>query len=192
MNCLRADQIYLFLEGDLSPLEYRSIKDHFSSCDKCRAAVQERKLFLEASQSLPAWETPDDFTQRVIDRIFPHRITLRDWVITASVGLSSAALAFLAVFLLSGQNLADLFIHLNQTTLNLFQNLVVVLAKAVKLISAGARVIFKIASLIIKGLAGFGNFLSPEFQVGLVAFTIIATVLLFLGAKRKLFAGEKA
>jgi predicted anti-sigma-YlaC factor YlaD len=192
MNCLRIDQIYLYLEGELSSSEYRSIKDHISSCEKCRRAVQERKRLIEASQSLPLWVTPPQFTQRILDRIFPQRITLRDWIITASVGLSSTVLAFFVVYLVSGQNLAHLFINLNQTALNLFQNVIVVLVKTAKLISVGVQVIFKIASLILKGFVSLSTFLSPEIQIGLTALTVIAMALLLIGAKRKLFAGEKA
>lgn len=192
MNCLRIDQIYLFLEGELSPKEYRSIEDHISSCEKCQKAVEERKLLVEASQSLPVWETPQDFTQRVLARIFPKRITLRDWVVTASIGLSSAVLAFFAVYLISGQNLAELFINLNRTVLKLFQNIVVVLVKTAKLISVGIQVILKLASLILKGFASLTTILNPELQIGLIALTVVFTALLLFGAKRKLLAGEKA
>jgi hypothetical protein len=192
MKCLRVDQVYLFLEGELSPKEHRSIEYHVSSCEKCRKAVEERKLLVEASQSLPVWETPQDFTQRVLAHIFPKRIALRDWIVTASIGLSSALLAFFVVYLLSGQNLADLFINLNRTVLNLFQNIVVLLFKMAKLISVGIQVILKIVSLILKGFASLTTIMSPELQIGLIALTVVFTALLLFGAKRKLLAGEKA
>lgn len=192
MNCLRIDQIYLFLEGELSSEKNRSIEDHISSCEKCRKAVEERKLLVEASQSLPVWETPQDFTQRVLAHIFPKRITLRDWIVTASIGLSSAVLAFFVVYLISGHNLANVFINLNRTVLNLFQNIVVALVKTAKLISIGIQVILKIVSLILKGFASLTTILSPELQIGLIALAAIFTALLLFEAKRKLLAGEKA
>jgi predicted anti-sigma-YlaC factor YlaD len=192
MNCLHIDQIYLFLEGELSPKEHRSIEDHIFSCEKCRNAVEERKLLVEASQSLPVWETPQDFTQRVLAHIFPKRIAFRDWIVTSSIGLSSAVLAFFVVYLISGQNLADLFINLNRTVLNLFQNIVVMLVKTAKLISVGIQVILKIVSLILKGFASLTTILSPELQIGLIALTVVFIALFLFGAKRKLLAGEKA
>lgn len=192
MNCLRIDQIYLFLEGELSSEKNRSIEDHISSCEKCRKAVEERKLLVEASQSLPVWETPQDFTQRVLAHIFPKRITLRDWIVTASIGLSSAVLAFFVVYLISGHNLANVFINLNRTVLNLFQNIVVALVKTAKLISIGIQVILKIVSLILKGFASLTTILSPELQIGLIALAAIFTALMLFEAKRKLLAGEKA
>jgi hypothetical protein len=191
MNCLHLDQIYLFLEGELPPEEYRSVKNHISSCGHCRKAVQERKLLVEASQSLPNLEIPQDFTRRILDSIFPKRISLRDWVIAASVGLSSAVLAFFIIYLFSGQTLTDLFIHLNQTVLTLFENIVVVLTKAAKLVYVGFLVLFKIASLIITGLGSLTTILSPQFQIGLIAFAVIVSALLLFGIKRKFLAGEK-
>ena len=192
MNCLTIDQIYLYLEGELSSMDNRSIEDHISSCDKCQKAVAERKMLLEASQSLPVWEIPKDFTPRVLAYIFPKKITLRDWFVTAAIGLVSAVTAFFVVYLISGQNLADLFINLNRTALNLFRNIVVVLAKAAKLISVGIQLIYKIISLFIRGLASFTTILSPELQIGLIVLTVIITALLLFGAKRKFLAGEKA
>jgi predicted anti-sigma-YlaC factor YlaD len=192
MNCVRIDQVYLFLEGELSTEENRSIKDHISTCEKCRKAVEERKLLIEASQSLPVWEIPQDFTQRVLAHIFPKKITLRDWIVTASIGLSSAVLAFFVVYLISGHNLADVFINLNRTVLSFFQNIIVVLVKTAKLISVGIQVILKIISLILKGFASLTTILSPELQIGLIALSAIITALLLFGVKRKLLAGEKA
>jgi multisubunit Na+/H+ antiporter MnhF subunit len=192
MNCLRVDQIYLFLEGELSPKENRSIKAHLFSCEKCKKAVEDRKLLVEASQSLPAWKAPQELAHRVLANIFPKRIALRDWVVTAVLGLSSAVLAFFVVYLVSGQTLADLFINLNHTALNLFQNIVVLSVKAAKLISVGIQIILKIVSLIIKGLGSLTTILGPELQIGLILLTVIITALLLFGAKRKLLAGEKA
>jgi len=192
MNCVRIDQVYLFLEGELSTEENRSIKDHISTCEKCRKAVEERKLLIEASQSLPVWETPQDFTQRVLAHIFPKKNTLRDWIVTASIGLSSAVLAFFVVYLISGHNLADVFINLNRTVLSFFQNIIVVLVKTAKLISVGIQVILKIISLILKGFASLTTILSPELQIGLIALSAIITALLLFGVKRKLLTGEKA
>ena len=192
MNCLHIDRIYLYLEGELSPSENRSIKEHISTCEKCRKAVEERRLLMQASQSLPSWETPKDFTQRILAQIFPKKITLRDWVITASIGLSSAVLAFFAVYLISGQNLASLFINLNQTAISLFRNFIVVLVKAAKLISIGIQVIQKIASLLFKGIASLTTILDLELQIGLFVLFLVITALFFYGIKRKFPAGEKA
>jgi hypothetical protein len=192
VNCLPSDKIYLFLEGELSYEEHRSIKDHISSCEKCSQAVKDRQLLIEASQSLPVWQIPRDFTQHVLARIFPEKIRLRDWLFTAALGLSSAVLAFFVVYLLSGQNLADLFINLSQTGLDLFRNIVIALVKAAKLISVGIQVIIKIALPTLKGFASLTTILSPELQIGLTALMVIIAALLLFGARRKLLAGEKA
>jgi anti-sigma factor RsiW len=192
MSCLRIDQIYLYLEGELSPEDTQSVKEHISSCTKCKRAVEEREFLVKASKSLPPLEIPPDFTQRVLDQIFPPTTSLREWLTTAAIGISSAVLAFFAFYLLSGQNLAHLFINLNRMALNLFRNFIVVLAKAAKLISLVTKVLLKVGSMLVNGLASLTTLLSPEIQIILILLTIILSALLLYGAKRKFSAGEKA
>lgn len=192
MSCLRIDQIYLYLEGELSPEDTQSIQEHISSCMKCKRAVQERELLVKASKSLPALEIPPGFTQRVLVQIFPQITSLREWVTTAAAGISSAVLAFFIFYLLSGQNLAHLFINLNRMALNLFRNFIVVLAKSAKLISLVIKILLRIGSLFVNGLESLTTLLSPEIQIILIILTVILSALLLYGAKRKFFAGEKA
>jgi hypothetical protein len=192
MSHLHIDQIYLFLEGGFSLEEDLSIKNHISSCAKCRQAVEERRLLIQASQSLPAWETPPDFTQRLMAKIFPQKISLRQWFITAALGLSSAVFAFFVIYQLSGQNLADLFINLNHSALALFQNACVIVVKAVKFFSAGIEVILKILAITLKGLTGLASILAPELQITLIILTVLVSGFVLYSLKRKLFAGEKA
>lgn len=192
MSCLRIDQIYLFLEGELSPAEILSIEQHIASCAKCRQAVEERRLLIQASQSLSAWETPPDFTERVLAKIFPRKTSLRQWFATVSLGLSSAVLAFFVIYLVSGQNLAKLFINFNHSALGLFRNAVVILAKAAKFIFSGIEVILKILTVFLKGLTSFTSILFSELLIILIILTVIVSVFLLYGLKRKLSAGEKA
>jgi len=58
MSCLRLDQIYLYLEGQLPASEIKELEKHLASCLKCQEAVEERKVLLQASQTLPLLETP--------------------------------------------------------------------------------------------------------------------------------------
>jgi hypothetical protein len=190
MSCLRIDQIYLYLEGGLSLEETQSIQEHISSCMKCKRAVEERELLVKASKSLPALEIPPGFTQRVLAQIFPQVTSLRQWLTAAAIGVSSAVLAFLAVYLSSGQNLAYLFKNLNRVGLNLFRNVIVVLVKAAKLISLVIKIFFEIGSMLVNGLASLTTILSPEIRIILIVLTMILSALLFYGAKRKFFAGE--
>lgn len=192
MKCLRIDQIYLYLEGELSSEDAQVLQEHISSCPKCKKAVEERRLLVKASKALPSLEIPPDFTQRVLAQIFPKTTSVRGWLTTTVVGLSSAVLAFFAVYLLSGQNLPHLFINLNNMTLNLFRNFIVVLIKTAKLISLVMKIFLEIGSMLFKGLANLTTILNPETQIILIALTVILSALLLYGAKRKFFAGEKA
>ncbi len=192
MSCLHIDQIYLFLEEGFSPEETQSIREHISSCLKCRSAVEEREVLVKASKSLPPLEIPPGFTQRVLTQIFPRVTPLREWLTAAAVGIISAVFAFFAVYLLTGQNLGYLFINLNRMALDLFRNFIFILVKASKLISLLVKILYKLGSLFVNGLANLTTLLNPEIQIILIALTVILSALLLYGAKRKFFAGEKA
>jgi hypothetical protein len=192
MRCLRIDQIYLYLEEELSPEEIQSIQEHISSCAKCKRAVEERERLVKASKSLPDLEIPPGFTQRVLDQIFPQVTSLKQWLTATAIGMSSAVLAFFAVYLLSGQNLAYLFKNLNRVGLNLFRDSVVILAKAAKLISLVIKILSTIGSMLVNGLVSLTTLLSPEIQIILIALTVILSAFLLYVAKKNLFAGEDA
>jgi hypothetical protein len=76
--------------------------------------------------------------------------------------------------------------------LNLFRNIIVVLAKATKLISLVIKVFLKLCSMLVNGLASLTTLLSPEIQIILIVLTITLSAFLLYGAKRKFSAGEKA
>ncbi len=70
MTCLHIDQICLFIEKDLSLEEARKVERHLASCAKCRNAVDERRMLLQAAESLPVLQAPPDFPQQVMAKIF--------------------------------------------------------------------------------------------------------------------------
>ncbi len=51
MNCLFLDQVYLYLENELTHEESNSIAGHIASCEKCRNAVEDRRILMEAAES---------------------------------------------------------------------------------------------------------------------------------------------
>jgi len=66
MNCMDPDRIYLYLEEELSAQEKHLVEAHLLICDTCRRAVEERRFFLEAANSLPEAELPADFSRQVM------------------------------------------------------------------------------------------------------------------------------
>lgn len=191
MRCLRVDEIYLYLEKELSPSENKRVKEHLTFCPRCKNAVEERRILLQASESLPFWEAPPDFARQVIAQIFPKKVTLRQWLIAASAGLSSTTLTFLAFFALSGENLLEVLIGLGHRLLELLQTFSVFFIKAFKLAFLLIRIIIQFLGFFAEGFVRLSSILSPEAQIILIILTVIFSVTLFLGVRRKFMAGEK-
>jgi len=105
MSCLTVDQIYLYLEGELAADERRAVDHHTAACEKCRASLEERRILLQAAESLPAIDVPADFSCRIMEVVFPPEVSARSWIGAAFAGFSTVAITFLLVFLLSGKNL---------------------------------------------------------------------------------------
>lgn len=192
MTCLRIDQIYLYLEKELTPSENKKIEEHLASCLKCKNAIDERKILLKASESLPLWELPSDFSRQVMSRIFPEKVSLRTWATAAALGFSSFILILLAFFLLTGKNLADLFIDLGHAQLNPVRNLLILFVKLVKLASILVKVIVQFSRLLFEAFALLTTILNPETQIILILITVILSASLFYGVRRKFMTGEKA
>ncbi len=192
MRCLGIDQIYLFLEKELSPSEHKKIEDHLASCPKCKNAVEERRTLLQASESLPIWETPPDFTNQVMLQIFPEKISLRSWLTATAAGFSSIILTLFALFLLSGNNLPDLLTEFSHALLDIVRNFSILSVKLFKVVSLLIRIIYRFGRLIVEGFAHLTTIISPEVQIILITFTLILSASLVLGVRKKLMTGEKA
>lgn len=192
MNCLRVDQVYLYLEKEFSLPEKIRIEEHLASCSKCQNAVEERRLLLQASDSLPFWDMPADFSRQVTERIFPARVPIRKWVAVSVAGFASAALALLAYFVFSGQSLMGFLAGFGHRTLDLFRSVSVFFLKFVKLVALFIRVIVQIFEILIQFLARLTTIISPEVQIILITLAIILSTSLLFGVRRKLLTGDKA
>lgn len=192
MNCLGVDQVYLFLEDGLNPSEKIRIEEHLASCSKCQNAVEDRRLLLQASNSLPFWDIPADFSRQVMERIFPSRVPIRKWIAVSAAGFVSSVLVLLAYFLLSGRSLTGFLTSFGHSTLDLFRSVSVFFLKFVKLIALFIRIIVQIFEILIQFLARLTTIISPEVQIILITLTIILSTSLLLGVRRKLLSGDKA
>lgn len=191
MGCLTAGQIYLFLEGELLSDERTDVQKHLDACPKCRDAVEERRIFLQAANSLPLFEVPSDFTQQVMTRIFPERAPFRAWVKAIAGGLAATVFAFLLFYIFSGQNLADLFVNINQFFLSAFRTLSTGAVKLFKLIWHLFNIILQFFGFLFKGISQLTTIVSPEVQAGIIAIVLLTIALIFIGVRRKLLMGEK-
>lgn len=191
MNCLRVDQIYLYLEGELPETEAAGIKDHLLSCPLCQNAVDERRILLEAAENLPLIEPPPTFTNQIMSRIFPQRISLRAALLAVCSAFTSAAALLLILFLLSGQSFANILVGLNQSTMNVARNILVGGAKVVKVVALAFKLIFQFSEFLVEGLGHLTGILSPEFQFTIITVTLISTTFLYFVVKRKILTGDK-
>jgi len=192
MGCLTIAQIYLFIENELAADEVRKIQKHLSTCTKCQNAVEERRILVQAANTLPQFELPPDFTERVMARIFPSRIPLRVWIRATAGGLSALTFAFFLFYVLSGKNLADLFVSINKFLLPTLRTLSTGIVKAFKLLWHLINIIAQFFDFVLKGFGKLTTILSPEIQIGFITLTLIASTLIFLTVRKKLMFGEKA
>jgi len=191
MKCLDIDQIYLYLEGELSPEKTGSVQTHIAQCQKCSQAVQERSFLLDASESLPLMEIPADFAQQTMEMIRPEKDTIWSLFFAAAIGFSSIVLTMFMYLLISGQNPASFFIRLSHTFLSSFKTLSVWLAKSVNLISIAFKVVWQIGSFLLSGISRLIQIMGTEFQIGLVILAFILYISLYFGIQKNILTRER-
>lgn len=191
MNCLSIDLIYLYLEGELTAAEMSALKKHLHSCPLCQNAVEERRLLLEAADNIPLIQPPPMFTQQVMSRILPQRISLRAAVLAITSAFTSAAALLMILFLLSGQSVANMLVGLNHAAINVVRNIVVGGAKVIKVVVLVFKLIYQFSEFIVEGLGHLTGILSPEFQVMIISVILLSTMFLYLVVKRKILTGDK-
>jgi len=191
MKCLNIEQIYLYIEKELSLGENKKIEEHLTICPKCKKALEERRLLLQATESLPLWQTPPDFTQQVMARIFPAKVSLKAWLGAVSTGFVSLILALFIFFLATGQNLSSLALSFYDTILNFIKNLSPIFVKLIKLASLFVKILQQLSEYIIKGFTLLTTIISPEIQIIIITITLILIASSIYGIRKKLLVGEK-
>ena len=192
MKCLSLEQIYLYIEKEVSLSESNKIEKHLATCRKCRDVLEERRSLLQASESLPLWQTPPDFTQQVMARIFPIRVPISAWLTAAYAGLGSISLAIFILFLITGQNFSTLLTGLNHSLLNFIKSISPFFVKLFKIASLFVKALQQLFEYIIKAFASFTTIISPQIQIIIITIAIILIAFSIYGIKRKILIGEKA
>lgn len=190
MNCLSLEQVYLYLESELTPEESNGIADHIASCEKCRNVVEDRRILMEAAESLPPLQVPSDFSQQIMARIFPQKSQIRLWIAALATGFSLVVAIFLAAFLQSDLSLAGTFIQLNRSLWSFVSNLSVFFIKLIKIISLAFNLLIQLSSYIFRALTGLTSVIGIEVQITLVILTILLSATAVYGLRRKIWSGE--
>lgn len=191
MGCLTIAQIYLFIENELPADEIQKIEKHLSTCAKCRKAVEERRILVQAAESLPEVELPPLFTEQVMAKIFPTRIPLRVWIRATASGLLAMIFAFFLFYIISGKNLADLFVSINKFLLPALRALSTGVVKVFKLFWHLLNIFAQFFDFAIKGFGKLTTILGPEVQIGIFTLALIITTFIVLKVRKKLMFGEK-
>lgn len=190
MNCLTIDQVYLYLENELTPEESSGIGDHIVSCEKCRTAVEDRRILMEAAESLPPLQVPPDFSQQIMARIFPQKSQIRIWIAALATGFSLVVAIFLAAFLQSDFSLSGAFIQLNRSLWSFVSNLSVFFIKLIKIISLTFNLLVQLTSYFYKALVGLTSVVGIEVQITLIILTVLLSLTAAYGVRRKIWSGE--
>jgi anti-sigma factor RsiW len=192
MSCLRLEQVYLYLEGELDPAERRLVERHLDLCPGCRRAVEERRILHEASLTLPPLEVPRGFRERVLDRI-PARSAssfVRSAVLVSAAG--AFGLTLLGVVLVMGLRLPAFLVFLTRSFWNFLGRAGAILGKLLQVLFAGLKVAGEFAGSVGKVLETLlASFLPAGTAAPALLLGLVLTFLLILGMRRFLVSGEK-
>jgi len=183
MTCLTLKKLYAYLDGDLAGREKKAAEEHLASCPACRDALEERRRMLQAVETLPAFDVPDDFARSVLDRIpvaaalEPSKAKTPRWWAAVAAGFATFAVGLVATALLTGHSLPQLLPALNRFLVSNFRGIVSVLAKGAKYVVLAFTVLFQIAGKGLEILKSLTSLIGTDAQIALVG----AMVLILLG-----------
>jgi len=191
MNCLQIELIYLYLEKELSPSELKEIEEHLFACPKCREQVEERRLLLQAAETLPEFEVPPDFTKKVMSRIFPAKASFFGWRVILGTAFSFLFLSVFFVFLALNKNLPNFLLSFILTLGNSVKNMAVIFVKFFKLASLFFKILFRFLGELSRMFSLLTTLISPEIMIPVFAAALILVLSSIYGIRSKFLAGEK-
>jgi len=189
-SCPRAEDLYLYLEGELGPYHARKLEEHVECCKACREALEERRLLHEAFTSLPPFEVPGGFARSVMDSLPEPEVRRRGWLapLVAAVAALSVGLAGFNLF--TGTSISDVLVALNGFFGQAVAQAAPLAIKTFKLGGLILKIIRDLLTLGLNGLATFSRVLGPGGIALAIGLTALLAVLAFFGARRFLHQGE--
>jgi len=191
MSCLTVRQIYLYLEDEVPVAERETIEKHISSCELCKILLEDRKVMMQAVETLPPLDIPVDFTQQVMAKVFPRVSLVRIWIAGLATAFSLMMFLFLAVYLQSDISLSGIFVSLNSSLWAFVKNLSVFTVKLFKITSVIFEILIQFISFVFKTLASLTTLIRPEFQIFLITLTVVLSISVIYMMKRKIWTGDK-
>lgn len=191
MDCLGIDKIYLYLENQLSPEEEQAILKHIAGCGKCREALEERKIFQQAAETLPQWQVPPGFTEKVVQSALKFQISLKEIIPSFFIGIFM--ISSLAFFLIisKGTSLSNMLTHVFRSLLSSIENISIFLSKAAKIAWIFLSLSLDFAVWSISRLKHILSIFSPEILAFLCISSLLTVILASFFLKKKFALGER-
>jgi len=190
MRHLRPEQIYAFLEGELTDGERRDIETHTAECAACRKALDERKTLEAAWTALTPYDVPPDFASTVMRRISTQpRPKVWTWIVAGLSALGALSVVVFGALGLVGTVQVSLVTGLNRSLFGLFSHSLVL---GVKILKTAATVLSLTGDLVARLLAGFSTLIlsfSDEIAA-LAALALVLSGLLAYGLRKRYLPGE--
>jgi len=184
MDCLSAEKIYRYLDGDLSAAEGAALEAHLAVCSECRTAVEARRRIGEAAACLPAFDVPADFAARVREKIesvpapAPEsaRANVLRWFGAAVAGVFGLGLTYVFVAVLSGTGLSQAFIRLNGILWGAVRGSAYYAVKGLKILVLTVEVFVRLVGRALETLQAMTAVIGPEIQAFVVGITILLLI----------------
>jgi hypothetical protein len=191
MSCLTVNQIYLYLEDQVPVDERESIEKHISTCEPCKILLEDRKMMMQAVETLPPLDMPADFTRQVLAKVFPQVSPVRIWIAGLATGFSLMMFLFLAVYLQSDISFSGVFVRLNSSLWAFVKNLSVFTVKFFKIASVIFEILIQFVSFVFKTFGSLTTLIRPEFQIFLITLTVGLSISVIYMMRRKIWTGDK-
>ncbi|MGB9764908.1 MAG: anti-sigma factor family protein [Candidatus Saccharicenans sp.] len=116
MSCPKVEDIYAYLENELSDECRKELENHFRCCSRCQKILADQQAYLQALSGLPDYELPSEFTSEVINHLPQLQSPPKVWLVLA--GGAYFFFGLMAITLFSGiKN------FLSSLSLDIFRNI---------------------------------------------------------------------
>lgn len=190
MSCLKISDLYEYLDRGRSAEQANAIEEHLHVCRKCRRAVEERKLIALAASSLPPFEVPEDFPERVISRLPRMKRRRPGWLIALAAGMSLAILTS-AALIASGRSALEFFSSASHAFWESAKTVAVLTAKLAALVSLTGRTLRSLFEAGTKSLSVLTSFIHPGLQILFMALALGILVSIYYGMRKKFSIGDE-
>lgn len=192
MNCLNAEHIERYLEGDLSPAEREELERHLGACPACRRAVEDERRLTEAARSLAPLTLPAGFSARVM-ALIPERtrVSVFGWLaLGATAGVSLLAVV-VGALVLSGHSLTDLVMGFEGFLVSTFKNGAMLFGQATAFVGLCLSVVRHFLVAMWEGLSGIGSVVPLPVCVAVLA-VLLLIVASSICAVRRILIGVRS